>query len=91
MKGALYILLLRIGHQSHGSGPFDRHGQLTLMYGTVAGDSARQDFASFSNIPTQFYQILVIYAFNFISAEIALASFFPFILFQTANLLLLSC
>jgi hypothetical protein len=89
--GLSIILLLRIRHQGHGSGSFDSHGQLTLMYGTVAGDSARQDLASFRYIPTQFNQILVIYAFDFISAEIALASFFPLVLFQAANLLLLNC
>jgi hypothetical protein len=61
------------------------------MHGAVAGNPTGQDLASFGNIPTQFDQILVIYTFNFISAEIALASFFPLVLFQAANLLLLSC
>jgi hypothetical protein len=92
IKGGLVsVLLLCIWHQGHGSGSLDRHGQLTLMYGTVAGDSARQNLASFRYIPTQFNQILVIYAFDFISAEIALASFFPLVFFQAANLLLLNC
>ena len=39
------IPLLNFGEKTHEAGVLDRHGELTLMFGTGAGDGTRGDLA----------------------------------------------
>ena len=58
-----------VGHQGHGAGALDRHGQLALVLGAGAGHAAGQNLAALAGEPAKPSDILVIDVLNLIYAE----------------------
>lgn len=53
------------------TGALDRHGQLALVAGAGASDTARQNLGALGNEPAKSRNVFVIDGFYFIHAEIA--------------------
>lgn len=50
---------------------FDCYSQLTLMFRTVTGDTARQNFTTFRNVTAKFRYVFIVDCFYFINTEAA--------------------
>lgn len=50
---------------------FDSNSKLTLMFRTVTGDTARQNFTTFRNVTAKFRYVFIIDCFYFINTEAA--------------------
>ena len=68
------VLVSRIRQESYYSRSLDSSGNLSLMYGAGAGDPLREDLASLRHILLELFNVLVIYGFCLISAELAYLS-----------------
>ncbi len=64
-------LVCCVRKQSDSSGPFNSNRQFTLVFSANAGDTARQDFATFGRKTAELCNVFVIDLFSMIDTEAA--------------------